>query len=273
MKQEVCRRKYPSARYVLGDVAAAEDSLKVAMAGHDLVVHAAAMKYIPEAEVNASECIRVNLNGAQAVVRAARWAGIKRVVGISTDKAVQPVNIYGATKMAQERLFGESSCGGTVFTCARYGNVVGSTGSVVPLFQQQHQESGRVRITDPNMTRFWMSIEEAIDLILIALTEASPGSVIVPMARAMKISDVAKAAISDDVEMEVIGQRPGEKLHEQLIHWEESVRVRKHQSWFELLPPGETKIGQDAFTLASHTPNLWMTRHEMRELIADAETV
>lgn len=276
-KQEACRRRYPSARYVLGDVAACPDSLKVSMVGHDAVIHAAAMKYIPEAEVNAAECIRVNLNGSQEVAAAARWAGIKRIVGVSTDKAVQPVNVYGATKMAMERLFAECSSDNpqvghpTEFTCVRYGNVVGSTGSVIPLFRRQFAELGHVRITDPNMTRFWMSIDEAIDLIVIALT-ARPGSVVVPLARAMRIGDVAKAATVDDVEMEVMGQRPGEKLHEQLIHWEESVRVSQHPTWFELLPPG-TKPSQEAFTLASHTPNDWMTVETMRGLIADAVEV
>jgi len=275
-KQELCRRRYPSARYVLGDVQNTE-RLGVSMTGHDVVIHAAALKYIPEAELNAAECIGVNLNGSESVVRAARWAGVKQVVGISTDKACQPVNVYGATKMVMERLFAESS--GTIwdgkqlaFTCVRYGNVVGSTGSVIPLFQQQLVDLGRVRVTNPAMTRFWLGIDEAIDLVLLALTKAQPGSVVVPLARAMTVLDVARAATLDDVEVEVIGQRPGEKEHELLLHYEESVRARKHKDWFELLPPG-AKGGADAFTIASHSPHRRMSVTEMRWLIADAAEV
>ncbi len=273
-KQDVCRQRYPTAHYVLGDVGS--EQLKIAMAGHDAVVHAAAMKYIPEAEVNASECIRVNVNGTQNVIEAARWAGVERVVGISTDKAVQPVNVYGASKMVMERLFAEAS--GTIwggrdltFTCVRYGNVIGSTGSVIPLFQRQLREGGKVKLTNPKMTRYWMSVEEAIDLIIAAMT-AAPGTIVVPEPRAMHIEDVAKAATSDDVPIEIIGVRPGEKEHEQLMHFEESVRSRRHNGHYELLPPG-TSGASAAFTLASHTPDHWMTIEEMRELIGDAATV
>ncbi|GAG09201.1 unnamed protein product, partial [marine sediment metagenome] len=162
-KQDECRRRYPFARHVLGDVKDA-DRLRVAMMGHDVVIHAAAMKYIPEAEVNASECVSVNVGGTQAMMRAADAAAVHRVVGISTDKAVQPVNVYGCSKMAMERLFADTAQfeGGPDFVCVRYGNVVGSTGSVIPLFRRQVEELGRVRITNPDMTRFWMSVDEAI---------------------------------------------------------------------------------------------------------------
>jgi len=274
-KQDECRRRYPFARYVLGDVKDA-DRLRVAMMGHDIVIHAAAMKYIPEAEVNASECVSVNVGGTQAVMRAADAAAVRRVVGISTDKAVQPVNVYGCSKMAMERLFADTAQfeGGPDFVCVRYGNVVGSTGSVIPLFRRQVRELGRVRITNPDMTRFWMSVDEAIDLIALALARAAPGSIVVPPARAMRIVDVARAATADDVEIETIGERPGEKQHELLIHYEESVRamIQEDPFHFQLLPPG-VKHAPEAFTLASHTPNDWMTIETMRELIADAEEV
>src|SRR3990167_9075800 len=141
-KQEACHRRDRFARYVLGDVRD-QERLAVAMAGHDAVVHAAALKVIPAAEVNAAECIAVNIGGSQSVVAAARRAGVRRVVGISTDKAVSPVNVYGATKMAMERLFSESSGAEAEFACVRYGNVIGSTGSVIPLFKRQWQETGR----------------------------------------------------------------------------------------------------------------------------------
>lgn len=275
-KQDECQRRYPFARYVLGDVRDF-DRLKAVMMGHDIVVHAAALKYIPEAEINAIECVSVNVGGAQAVMKAADAAHIRRVVGISTDKAVQPVNIYGCSKMTMERLFADTAQfeGGSDFVCVRYGNVVGSTGSVVPLFQRQYEETGRVKITNPQMTRFWMSIEEAIDLIEVALERALPGSVIVPTARAMRIDSVAEAAVKDDVEIEIIGERPGEKLHEQLIHYEESVRIELRREPFfhhELLPSG-AKVGKEPFTLGSHNPNDWMTVEVMRKLIQDAKEV
>jgi UDP-N-acetylglucosamine 4,6-dehydratase len=274
-KQDECQRRYPFARYVLGDVRDA-DRLRTAMMGHDIVIHAGALKYIPEAEMNAAECVSVNVGGTGAVMRAATEAGIKRVVGISTDKAVQPVNVYGCSKMAMERLFADTAQfqGGPDFVCVRYGNVVGSTGSVIPLFRRQYGELGLVRITNPNMTRFWMSVDEAIDLIVLALERGLPGAIVVPPARAMKIADVARAATVDDVKVEVVGERPGEKLHELLIHYEESVRALTMEApfHFQLLPPG-VKHAPEAFTLASHTPNDWMSIEDMREFVADAEEV
>ncbi len=274
-KQDECRRRYPFARYILGDVRDV-DRLRAVMVGHDIVIHTAAMKYIPEAEVNASECVAVNVGGTQAVMRAAMGAGIKKVVGISTDKAVQPVNIYGCSKMARERLIADPAQfeGGPDFTCVRYGNVEGSTGSVIPLFKRQYDEQGLVRITDPDMTRFWMSVDEAIDLVVLALERAARGAIVIPPARAMKIIDVARAATAEDVKVEIIGVRPGEKQHEMLIHYEESVRslTMDDPFHFQLLPPG-VKHAPEPFTLASHTPNIWMGRDEMRTLIADAEAV
>lgn len=275
-KQDECHRKYPFARYVLGDVRNL-DRLRMAMIGHDYVIHAAALKYIPEAELNAMECIEVNVHGAEAVIKAAQDSGVQKVVGISTDKACQPVNIYGCTKMLMERMFSEvlyRHPNSPSLVCVRYGNVVGSTGSVIPLFRRQVEESGRVRITDPRMTRFWMGVDEAIDLIVWALAQCRPGSIAIPTASAMKIIDVAKAATSDDVEIEIIGERPGEKTHEQLVHYEESVRAIRHSDppYLELLPPG-SQVGEAAFTLASHSPQHWMTIKEMRRLIADAEEV
>jgi len=269
-KQDLCRRRYPFARYVLGDVRDAE-RMQFAMVGHDAVVHAAALKYIPEAELNAHECVAVNVHGSLGVIRAARAAQVPRVVGISTDKACQPVNTYGATKMLMERLFSEASGPTTAFTCVRYGNVVGSTGSVLPLFAEQYRETGRVRITDSRMTRFWMSVDEAIGLIETALS-AEPNTIIVPMASAMSLVDAARAATSPDVPIDIIGERPGEKHHEMLIHYEESVRVTRREGWYELHPPGSA-LGGEAFTLASHSPNHRITIDEMRRMIDDAKDV
>lgn len=291
-KQDECRQRYPGANYVLGDVRDTE-RLTAAMQGQQLVIHAAAMKYIPDAELNAGECVGVNIDGTQSVIAAAKAAGVSRVVGISTDKACGPVNVYGATKMIMERLFADEARLtamaearvasayrplGPVFSCVRYGNVIGSTGSVLPMFARQYAETGKVKITDPHMTRFWMGVDEAIDLVVAAAHYAQPGSVLVPFARAMKLIDAARAATTDDVEVEIIGTRPGEKAHELLIHHEESVRVvplqtdGKAQCW-ELLRPGSPHNGEAAMTLSSAQPNRLMSVIEMRGLINDAAEV
>jgi len=275
-KQDECKRRYPFANYVLGDVKDFE-RLCNAMTGNKYVIHAAAMKYIPEAELNAAECISVNVDGARNIIRAAKLvSSVEKVVGISTDKAVGPVNIYGASKMVMERLFADESrfCRFPSFACVRYGNVIGSTGSVIPLFQRQYQETGKVKITNPNMTRFWMGVDEAIDLIHLSLNYGRPGTVMIPTVRAMKLIDVAKAATMDDVEVEIIGERPGEKIHESLLHFEESVRVYQNADplYYELFPPG-SNMGKEAFTLASHNPHVWMTVEEMRALIEDSKEV
>ncbi|MEK0326659.1 MAG: SDR family NAD(P)-dependent oxidoreductase, partial [Nitrosopumilus sp.] len=228
-KQDECRGQFPQARYILGDIRDT-DHLSAIMVGHDIVIHGAAIKFVDRAELNATETVSVNVLGSLSVIQAARSAGVERVVGISTDKAVQPVNIYGATKMAMERLFAEASIEGrTTFNCVRYGNVIGSTGSVIPFFKRQADELGYVTITDPNMTRFWMGIDEAVHLIDLALTKALPGAVVIPEVRAMRMKDVVSAVVPKDTEVKVIGIRPGEKMHESLLHHEESVRVVWHR--------------------------------------------
>lgn len=271
-KQELAHRRYPAARMVLGDVRDVDRLADVAV-GHDCIVHMAAVKYIPEAEVNAAECLSVNFIGSQAVVAAAKAAGVRRVVAISTDKAVQPVNTYGCSKMAMERLFAEASTPHTQFNCVRYGNVVGSTGSVIPYFQRQAAEEGRVTVTDPKMTRFWMGVGEAINLIVAALATDYPGSIMIPLVRSMTMQQVVEA-VAPDVPVEIIGTRPGEKIHERLLHFEESVRVLRSSNGFELLPPGtEMAPAQDPFTLTSQNPHVFMSVDEMRSLVADAKEV
>lgn len=278
--QEECQKRYPDFRYILGDV---RDFYRLcaAMAGFEWVVHAAALKYIPQAELNATECISVNVDGSRNVLAAARQNGVERVVGISTDKAVQPVNIYGMTKAIMERLFSEQQQHYQVPTCVcvRYGNVIGSTGSVLPIFRQQEKDLRKVRITDPLMTRFWMGVDEAISIIETALTPpddmlgVASGSIIIPPVRAMTLLDSAKAATREDIDVEIIGTRPGEKQHESLLHEQESVRTRAHDDLFlELLPPG-TPAEAAPFTISSDNPQHLMCQVEMRELIADAEEV
>lgn len=277
MKQELCRREYPEVRYVLGDVKD-YDRLEAALAGHETVIHMAAVKFIPEAEFNVQECLDVNTLGSQRVIEAALRVGVQSVIGISTDKAVQPVNVYGATKFLMEREFGEAArrsdfAGfGTRFNCVRYGNVVGSTGSVIPLFLNQMRNEQRIKLTDPRMTRFWLSVDQAIDLILIALYEPMQnGSVVVPRPKAMTMKALAES-IAGESPIDIIGQRPGEKMHESLMSYEESVRVNYRVGYYELMSPGN-KGGVEPFTLASHTPDGWIEQDEMRQMIEDSFNV
>lgn len=217
LKQAQCRKRYKDVRYVLGDVRDVE-RLRLLFLGVDTVIHTAALKYVPEGETNVSECISVNVDGTAAVLRAAHEAGVQRVVCISTDKAVQPVNVYGATKMLVERLVGEAAEWDTVdVTAVRYGNVIGSTGSVVPVLLEQARESGVITITDPAMTRYWLTVDEAIDLILTALSpRAANGDVIVYNPRSMTLINLVDA-ITPSARNNIIGLRPGEKMHETLL--------------------------------------------------------
>lgn len=274
-KQDICQSRYPNARYVLGDIRDTE-RLSLAMAGHDIVIHTAAVKFVDKAETNAAECLSVNVGGSESVILAARRAKVQKVVSISSDKAVQPVNTYGCSKMAMERLFSEASDGFTLFNCVRYGNVIGSTGSVIPLFRRQYEQYGKVTITDSNMTRFWMSVDEAIDLILLALNSDIPGAVFIPLVKSMKMGDVVKAALPYDigeVPAEIIGIRPGEKMHERLLHDEESVRAEKNKDHFVLYPPGSPIINTESFNISSKYPHFWLDIPSMRSLIADSELV
>lgn len=272
-KQDLCQSRYPNARYILGDIRDTE-RLSLAMVGHDIVIHAAAIKFVDRAEINASECISVNIGGSESIILAARKARVEQVVGISSDKAVQPVNIYGCSKMAMERLFAEASDGQTKFSCVRYGNVVGSTGSVIPLFRRQYEQNGRVTLTDPNMTRFWMGVDEAIDLTMLALNSRydEPGCIYIPLVKSMTMGDVVIAAIGE-VPTDIVGTRPGEKMHESLLHLEESVRSEKRRDHFCLLPPGTPPVTREIMSLSSKHPHFWMDIPSMQKLILDAENV
>src|SRR3990172_11612508 len=211
---------------VLGDVRD-QHNLNIAMRGHKNVIHAAAIKFIPEAEANVFETVKTNVDGSRNVMRAAVRAGVERVVAISTDKAALPANTYGMTKVLMERMFAEANAwGNTRFVAVRYGNVVGSTGSIIPIFKHQKEKYGRVKVTDENMTRFWLSADEAIDLILLALARAEelPGRIFVPRCGAMYIKDLAQL-LAGGCPIDVIGIRPGEKLHEDLVNYQESPRV------------------------------------------------
>ena len=271
-KQVKLQHRYPYVRCVLGDVKD-QDRLESTFTGHDLIIHAAAMKYIPEAEYNVDECIVVNVEGSRNVARAAIKAGVKTVIGISTDKAVLPVNSYGMTKALMERLYAQLDSKTTRFKVVRYGNVIGSTGSVIPLFLQQKEELGKVLVTNEHMTRFWLTINEAVDLVLQAYREESIGAMVVPRCGAMKIVDLARL-IADGSPIEIIGSRPGEKLHERLVDYTEAVRCVGKGSYYLLYPPtSKGKGGEEPWTYTSEAPAHWVTSDAMAEAIIAAREI
>ena len=206
-------------RFLIGDVRDAE-RLKRACEGVDIIIHAAALKQVPACEYNPMEAIKTNINGAMNVINAALDTNVEKVIALSTDKAANPVNIYGATKLASDRLFIQSNAyrgprRETQFAVVRYGNVMGSRGSVIPLFQKQRDE-GLITITDPRMTRFWITLPQAVDFVISSLSLMQGGELFVPKIPSMKVTDLAKV-MAPKAKQKIVGIRPGEKLHEQLI--------------------------------------------------------
>jgi UDP-N-acetylglucosamine 4,6-dehydratase len=219
LRQAQMRQKHPHLRYVLGDVRDA-DRLAAAVAGHDIIIHAAAMKRIPECETNPTECYQTNVIGSMNVVRAAHLAGIKRVIGISTDKACRSITAYGASKLAMEKLFQAQPAGGPIFTLVRYGNVVASNGSVIPIWRKQAAEGKPLTITDPTMTRFWMAESEAVKMVQYAAAAHYAGSITVPQMSALSIGEMAEIIVPG-APHHVTGLRSAEKIHEDLVHEDE----------------------------------------------------
>lgn len=219
-KQEQMARQFehPALRFLIGDVRD-RDRLSLAMRGIDLVIHAAAMKIVPTCEREPEECTKTNVMGGLNVARAALDAGVKRVIALSTDKACNPINHYGATKLAAEKNFisyNQIAAGATRYAVVRYGNVIGSRGSVIPLFKQKVKEGRPLPITDPRMTRFWITLEQAVEFVLSSLGMMRGGEVFVPKIPSMLITDLAEA-IAPGHPCEFIGIRAGEKLHETLL--------------------------------------------------------
>jgi UDP-N-acetylglucosamine 4,6-dehydratase len=237
MNQKFSAQEYPCLRYFIGDVRDA-DRVRRAMEGIDVVIHAAALKQVPAAEYNPFECIKTNVLGAQNVIEACFDTGVKRVVALSTDKAAAPVNLYGATKLCSDKLFTAANNikGGRDlrFSVVRYGNVMGSRGSVIPYFMER-RKSGVLPITDPNMTRFNISLQEGVDMVLWALDNALGGEIFVPKIPSYRITDVAKA-IGPDCEFPVVGIRPGEKVHEEMITTSDAMNTVDIGKYFAILP-------------------------------------
>lgn len=236
------KRKYPNARYFTGDILNPSRMLLI-MSMCDYVVHTAAIKYIPECEAQPEEAIRVNVDGSRMVMDVAREARIKRCVLISTDKAAAPVNTYGMTKALTERLVWETadtpSPSGTEFVACRYGNVIGSTGSVWHAFQEQNSRLGRVSVTDPDMTRFYFGIDDAVDLIVAAMTAAPAGVLVVPQPKSLRLGELAEYVTKlwrADAPT-VVGARPGEKLHENMVSESEVDRMASFGSRWLMFGP------------------------------------
>ena len=227
----------PRVRFFIGDVRDRE-RLYRAMDGVDYVVHAAATKIVPTAEYNPFECVKTNVNGAMNVIDACIDRGIKRVVALSTDKASSPVNLYGATKLASDKLFvaGNAYAGGhdTRFAVVRYGNVMGSRGSVIPFFLSI-RDQGTLPITDPRMTRFMITLEDGVELVWRAFEDMQGGEIYVKKIPSMRITDIA-TAVAPQARQEIIGIRPGEKLHEQMIGFEDTPHTYAYDGFYKILP-------------------------------------
>ena len=255
MRQSLSQDQNSFVRFFIGDVRD-RDRLYRAFYGVDFVIHAAALKQVPACEYNPFEAVQTNIIGAKNVIDAAIDCGVQRVLAISTDKAVNPVNLYGATKLCMEKLFVDAQAytgtRNTRFSVARYGNVVGSRGSVIPVFLKQRQE-GRITITDPNMTRFWITLEQGVKFVIGCLNDMHGGEIFVPKIPSMTIAEMAKA-LAPDCKVEIIGIRPGEKVHEVLVSEEEALYALDMDERFVLLPI-ETEQALKNWTHGKSLPN------------------
>lgn len=278
IKQWEMAKKYDGdqrVRFFIGDIKD-RDRLYRALDGVDYVVHAAATKIVPAAEYNPFECVKTNVLGAMNLIDACIDKGVKRVVALSTDKASSPINLYGATKLASDKLFvaGNAYAGeyDTRFAVVRYGNVMGSRGSVIPLFLSV-KDSGRLPITDSRMTRFMITLEQGVELVWKAFDDMVGGEVYVKKIPSMKVSDIAYV-ISPNAQHEIIGIRPGEKIHEQMIGPEDSLYTYEYPDYFKILPqingwhatPERIKDGfrvANDFLYSSETNEDWMTHEEL----------
>jgi UDP-N-acetylglucosamine 4,6-dehydratase len=277
MSQVFPMGKYPM-RYFLGDVKDKE-RLNRALQGVDHVIHTAALKQVPTLEYNPFEAVKTNIIGAQNIINVAIDQGIKRVIALSTDKAANPINLYGATKLCSDKLFiaGNSYTkrDGTIFSVVRYGNVVGSRGSVIPFFLKQ-RETGVLPITDPRMTRFWITLEQGVNFVLQCMEKMVGGELFVPKIPSMSIMDLA-GAICPDCKTEIVGVRPGEKLHEVMVTRDDARRTIDVGNFYIIQPDfhfwgrrcnwvGSRAVPED-FEYNSGTNPRFLSLDEMRELL------
>lgn len=274
VKHSRLKRQFPDVRTIRGDVGGDLDLLTAAMLGHDIVIHAAATKVIPVAEHNPIQTFQDNIGGSLSVALAAQRANVKQVLGISTDKVCRPVNAYGLSKKAMEYIFQDVQTYGynTDFHVVRYGNVLDSTASVLTLWERQIKETGKLSITDPDMTRFWLSIDQAVDLVLLALGQI-PGCITIPLLPGLRMWDMAHY-VFPDAEWEVIGVRPGEKKHEELVTPEElpfvGERLLGYPDYVILWPTTSQPHVQEDWLLKEHytsdKPNFLLTKDELLKM-------
>lgn len=267
-------------RFLIGDVRDRE-RLERAMHNVDIVVHAAALKQVPSCEYNPFEAVKTNILGAQNVINVAVDNNVKKVIALSTDKAVNPINLYGATKLCAEKIFvqGNSYSGekGTKFSCVRYGNVAGSRGSVIPKFKEQ-KNSGTLTVTDKRMTRFWITLEEGVNFVLKCLEMMKGGEVFVPKIPSMKIVELADI-IAPGCRIKEVGIRPGEKINEVLVTEDEARHTKEFDGFFVIEPEfhwwikNNCKDGKklkDGFRYSSDNNPIWLTREQMRRILGAA---
>ncbi len=266
-------------RFFIGDVRD-KDRLSRAMNDVDVVVHAAALKQVPACEYNPIEAVKTNIDGTKNIVETAIDNGVARVLGLSTDKAVHPVNLYGATKMVAEKLLIQgnyySGKGKTKFSCVRYGNVVGSRGSVVPLFIEQ-RPTGTITITDERMTRFWLTLEQGVQFVINSIENMRGGEIFIPKIPSMKVTDLARA-IAPEAKIKTIGIRPGEKLHEVMLTEDESRHSREFKTHYLIEPElpfwnskkiRGGKVPPEGFRYSSEINDVWLSVKEMKRLTYD----
>ncbi len=283
VKQQEMRETMPGGmsepmRYFLGDIRD-RDRLQRAFRRVDIVVHAAALKQVPACEYNPIEAVLTNVMGARNVIDAAIDQDVERVIALSTDKAVNPINIYGATKLCMEKLVVQANVYSRptrkpLFSCSRYGNVIGSRGSVVPLFMSQRR-SGRVTVTDRRMTRFWLTLDEGVDFVLMCIERMKGGEVFVPKIPSMRITDLA-SAVAPECEVDVVGVRPGEKLHEALLSEDEARHSRDVGDMYVIMPEGEMEVPADqlpgkaipeGFRYSSETNDVWFDATDLSRIL------
>jgi UDP-N-acetylglucosamine 4,6-dehydratase len=271
---------HPSLRYFIGDVRDAQ-RLNRAFDGVTVAVHAAALKQVPACEYNPFEAIQTNIMGGRNVIDAAIDRGISKVLALSTDKAVNPVNLYGATKLCAEKMFVQanaySGAQPTRFSCARYGNVVGSRGSVIPVFLEQRKR-GKITITDPRMTRFWITLEHGVRFVVSCIEQMHGGEIFVPKIPSMKVTDMAEA-IAPGCSVDCVGIRPGEKLHEVLVSEDEARSALELEDRYVIQPAHpwwkkenwhHAKTLPEGFRYSSDSNPKWLTSQELQELVPAA---
>lgn len=279
LKQMEMRNRFDDdrLRFFIGDVRD-RDRLCRAMNGVDIVVHAAALKQVPACEYNPIEAIRTNVDGAVNVIDAAIDNSVEKIIALSTDKAVHPVNLYGATKMVAEKLFIQANAysGGKnmIFSCIRYGNVVGSRGSVIPIFKEQ-KKAGFITITDERMTRFWITLDQGARFVIDCTGRMKGGEIFIPKIPSMKVTDLAQA-IAPEAEWKIIGIRPGEKLHEILLTEDEAKHTKEFDGYF-VIEPEHTfwdkqnfnggRVPPDGFRYTSDNNDKWLAKKELQEII------